>query len=158
MRTSKRDPETTEFRKRANHLRNVLDHFRNRFRREYLTELREHQRFKKPKKGRPVNIGDVVTIFEDKIPRQRWSLGRIEKLLPSSGGEIRSAVVRVNKAGHRNNTIRRPLARLYPVEIGEDIDAEDIIENHQSQVADESEPEIQFIADEEVKELMENYS
>ena len=54
--------------KREKHLKQVLNHFWNRWRREYVTELREHHRRKK-KKGKTAEIGDVVSVYEDKIPR-----------------------------------------------------------------------------------------
>ena len=67
-RNSNRDTEATEFRKRANHLRNEFDLCRNRLRRAYFTELRKHQKFKKPRNGRSVSIGDVEKCFEDRLP------------------------------------------------------------------------------------------
>ena len=141
--------------RRAKHLQNVLNHFRGRFRREYLTELREHHRCKRSKKREKINVGDIVTIFEDKIPRQRWNLGRVEKLLSSADGEIRSAVVRVSKSGRKSGTLRRPIARLYPVEVCEENDVAVNAEEHEVRDEDGLEPEIKFIADQEVRQTVE---
>ena len=146
----------TEFTRRVKHLKTVLEHFRTRFRREYLTELREHQRLKRKKKAEKIKVGDVVTVFEDKIPRQRWTLGRIEKLLTSGDGEVRSAIVRINRYGEKTSTIRRPISRLYPVEFGEEEDAVVIDGDNQDQTVATTEPEIKFVADEEVDESVDS--
>ena len=126
-----------------------------RFRREYHTELKEYHRFKRSKKREKINVGDVVTIFEDKIPRQRWTLGRVEKLLSSTDGEIRSAVVRVSKSGRKSGTLRRPIARLYPVEVCEEKDVAVIAEEHEVRDEDGLEPEIKFVDDQEVRQTVE---
>jgi len=156
MRDSVAMSNATEFTRRVKYLKTVLDHFRSRFRREYLTELREHQRFTRKRKADTINVGDVVTVFEDKIPRQRWTLGRIEKLLRSSDGEIRSAIVRINRCGEKTSTIRRPISRLYPVEFGEEQDTVGIDGDNQDQTVTAIEPEIKFVADEEVDESVDN--
>ena len=126
-----------------------------RFRREYHTESKEYHRFKRSKKREKINVGDVVTIFEDKIPRQRWTLGRVEKLLSSTDGEIRSAVVRVSKSGRKSGTLRRPIARLYPVEVCEEKEVAVIAEEHEVRDEDGLEPEIKFVADQEVRQTVE---
>ena len=131
--------------KRANHLRKVLDHFRGRFSREYLTELREHHRSRKSKNSQLIAEGDVVTIFEDKLPRQRWRIGRVEKLLTSKDGQTRSAVVRVSKEGQKSAVIRRPIRRLYPVELAE----EQTFEEDE----DTAEPPIRFVSDDDVDNI-----
>ena len=92
--------------------------------------MREHQRFKKKKKAK-IKVGDVVTVFENKVPRQRWTLGRIDKLLPSGDGELCSSIIRINRHGEETGTIRRPISRLYPVEFGEEEDAVVIDEDNQ---------------------------
>ena len=43
--------DVTEFTRRVKHLNTVLDHFTSRFRREYFTELREHQGIKRKRKA-----------------------------------------------------------------------------------------------------------
>ena len=88
------DLDTDIATRRANHLRNVLSQFRNRFQREYLTELREHHREIKKNRGTLTGEGHVVTIYENRVPRHRWRLGRVEKLLRGKDGEVRSAVVK----------------------------------------------------------------
>ncbi|KAK6172490.1 hypothetical protein SNE40_016128 [Patella caerulea] len=101
---------------RSKYLKTVLDHFWNRWRREYVTDLREHHKFNQTK-GQSVHVGDVVIIYEDKVPRHNWNIARIERTLEGRDGNIRSAVVRVlNKSG-KPILMNRPLQRLYPIEL-----------------------------------------
>ena len=140
-----KDMKQADVTRRVKHLHTVLNHFRSRFRREYLTELREHQNTKKPKSGEKVSIGDVVTIFEEKLPRQGWRMGRVERLLQGKDGQIRSAVVRVHQGGQKSTLFRRPLRKLYPVELNEN-EEEDVYNAEMNDV----EPEITFVPDHEV--------
>ena len=77
----------------ARFLQRVLNHFWNRCRSEYLTELREHDRyFKRANSPREVQVGDIVCVHEHIV-------GKIEHLLQGRDGQVRSAVVRV-KSGN----------------------------------------------------------
>ena len=58
----------------------------------------------------------MVLVHDDNHPRTFWRLGRVEQLIQGSDGHVRGAVVRVSsKTG--STTWRRPLQRLYPLEI-----------------------------------------
>ena len=96
-----------------------MESISNRFQREYLTELREHHREIKKNRGTIIGVGHVVTIYENRVPRHRWRLGRVEKLLRGKDGAVRSAVVRVTQKGQRSTTIKRQLRKLFPVELTE---------------------------------------
>ena len=109
-----------------------------------MTELREHQNTKKPKNGEKVCVGDV-TIFEEKLPRQGWRMGRVERSLQRKAGQIRSAVVRVHQGGQKSTLFRRPLRKLYPVKLNENGE-EDFYNAEMNDV----EPEITFVPDHEV--------
>ena len=136
-----KDVKQDDVTRRARHLLTVLNHFRSRFRREYLTELREQQNIKRPKSGEKVRVGDIVMIFEEKLPCQSWRMGRVERLLRGKDGQIRSAVVRVHQIGQNSTLFRRPLRKLYPVELNEE---EDVIN------ANDVKPEMTFVPDHEV--------
>ena len=56
--------------RRQKHPNLVIDHFWNRWRREYLTELREHHRGKRESEIRRIKQGDVVCIHENSVPHQ----------------------------------------------------------------------------------------
>ena len=61
--------------------------------------------------------GDIVIVHKEKKPRGFCSLGRVEEVLPGRDDQVRSAVVRVFTGGKKSKTIRRPVQRLYPIEI-----------------------------------------
>ena len=104
--------------KRARFLQRTLDHFWNRWRSEYLTELREHHRYSKELScRREIQVEDIVCIHDNKIPRQSWRLGKVERLLPGQDGHVCSAVVRVKSGNSVLSEWRRPLQRLYPLEV-----------------------------------------
>ena len=81
------------------HLVKTSEKFWRCWKREYLLELRETHRAHQMDKGvchsNPVEVGEVVTIYNEGQPRSLWRLGRIENLMKSSDGEIRGASVRV---------------------------------------------------------------
>ena len=56
---------------------------------------------------------DLVLLYEEKQPTQKWLLAKIVDLIPSQDGQIRGARVLLEKS---RNTVDRPLKRLYPLE------------------------------------------
>ena len=44
---------------------------------EYLTELREFHRVGDGSGSRQISVGDVVTVHQDKCPRQKWNIGLV---------------------------------------------------------------------------------
>lgn len=85
----------TELSKRQKHLDLVLNHFWNRRRREYLSELREHHLGKKTLQSGVIKKGDVVCVHEDNVPRQRWKLGTVQELIHGRDNLVSAAVVRL---------------------------------------------------------------
>ena len=97
------------------YLTKKLSHFWNRWRREYLTDLREYHKMQ-GRKSVSIEIGDLVLVQEDNIRRGQWKMAVVEKLIKGKDGEIRGAVVR--KAGKgKPQSFVRPLQKLYPLEI-----------------------------------------
>ena len=62
-----------------------------------------------------VAIGDVVIIHDD-VQRGLWKLGLIESKITGKDGQTR-AVVRVRSGQGTSAFYRRPLQRLYPLEV-----------------------------------------
>ena len=91
----------------------LLQHFQARWKKEYLTALRELHRTSGVNE-QSVNTGDVVQIHDD-VPRSQWKLGVIEGLNRGNDGYIRSVTVRT-----ANGRTNRPIARLYPLEVSTD--------------------------------------
>ena len=75
---------------------------------EYVTNLRENQKLKMQRKTVMPQIGDIVLIYDDKLPRSRWRIGKIEELPTGDDGMFRSAVLRV-KSGVATGIMRRPI-------------------------------------------------
>ena len=99
--------------KRKRFIDTLLDHFWSRWCKEYLNILRENQRRDRGKALSSIpNVNDVVIVYEEKMPRQLWRLGRIVKLLISNDGQVRGAEVKIGKT---NSIIRRPVNKLYPL-------------------------------------------
>ena len=84
--------------KRIKHYEKLMTTFWTRWRREYLLNLREfhHQPLKGPLARRDcsVKIGDVVLIHEN-LPRSRWRLAPVEKLIDGRDGWCRAAQVKL---------------------------------------------------------------
>ena len=107
----------TELSKRQKQLDLVLKHSWNRWRREYLSELREHHLGKKTSQSRVIKKGDVC-VHEDNVPRQRWKLATVQELIHGRYNLVRGAVVWLASKGERVE-IQRPIQKLYPVEVYE---------------------------------------
>lgn len=114
----------TEASKRMNHLSRVMNHFWRRWRDEYLMELRDaHRHSAKDTVPEPVAVGDIVVVHDEDLPRGLWKLARVEGLVTGADGMIRGATIRVKSKGRKSSTMRRPVQRLYPLEIrGEETD------------------------------------
>ena len=103
---------------RVKHLNHTLDQFWCRWRREYLTNLREAHKIRSKNSSAPrVSVGDVVTIHEDGQPRGMWKLGVVENLLVGRDQEVRAAVLRVPGRGRNIQHLSRPVQKLYPLEM-----------------------------------------
>jgi hypothetical protein len=96
-------------RRQAN-LAHLLDLFWSRWKSEYLTALRERQRFRGGLIQEP-HVGEIVLIHEH-CPRLKWKLGRITELHKGIDGHTRSATLST-RAGQTTRGIKL----LYPLEI-----------------------------------------
>ncbi|XP_055589653.1 uncharacterized protein LOC129741866 [Uranotaenia lowii] len=64
-----------------------LQHFWDRWRTEYLTQLQG--RYKRWKSPVEITVGKLVIIKDDNLPPCRWKMGRVEKLHPGCDGVVR---------------------------------------------------------------------
>jgi hypothetical protein len=116
--TDQFDVNPDDLTRRARYLNFTIAKFWERWRKEYLVELREAHRQRGRNSHAPrVSVGDVVIIHSDDQPRGMWNLGKVEELLIGSDGEARGAVLRVAGPGRRAQLLRRPVQRLYPLEM-----------------------------------------
>ena len=102
--------DVSDLRRRARAQALIVKHFWTRWKREYLTALRETHNVTGNNEQR-VKIGDVVLVHDD-TPRIKWRLAVIEGVNKGADGLIRSADIRTT-TGKTN----RPIARLYPLEV-----------------------------------------
>ena len=94
-----------------------LDHFWKRWKREYLSELREHHKRNVTKGGAIVEIGYMVIVAEEGVSREKWRLGKVEELITGKDGEIRGAKVKVLTKKGRPMYLNRPVQELHPLEV-----------------------------------------
>ena len=81
-----------------NKINNIVNHFWNRWNKEYLVNLREYQKIKYPNKHQEiVNVQDIVIVKKDKMPRSAWKVGIVEEDIKGTDDNIRGAVVRVSR-------------------------------------------------------------
>ena len=93
---------------------NIINHFWDRWCKEYLVSLREHHKINSYEKNRPIiQLNDVVIIGDANRPRSSWRLAKVEKLIESNDKQIRGAIVGVSKT---NKLVTRPVNKLYLVE------------------------------------------
>ena len=91
----------------------TLQHFKSRWRHEYLTSLREYHKkttgYDTTKQR--VTVGDVVLVQDDG-PRINWRLAVVEELIVGRDGLVRAAHIRTV-----NGRTNRPISKLCPLEV-----------------------------------------
>eukprot|EP00794_Sanderia_malayensis_P017243 gene17243-biopygen14837 len=102
--------------KRFVYVSKKLSHFWNRWRKEYLTDLREFHKMTTIN-IKPIAKGDLVLLHEDNVKRSLWKTGLVEDLIIGKDGKCRGAVVRKVSSRGKLETLTRPLQKLVPLEI-----------------------------------------
>ena len=103
--------------RREKYLQSLLTHFKNRWRTEYLTGIREYQKLKVAKPKRVIQVGDIVHIHADRTPKQQWRTGKVEELLRGREDVVRAAEVVTEDNFLRQVRLKRPIQKLYPLEV-----------------------------------------
>ena len=102
--------------RRATYIHSLLEHFWERWVKEYLTELREFHKCNNRVPEKQVQLGDVVLIH-DKLKRNRWRMGVVEQLFEGRDGFNRGCKVRTITKTGRISYLNRPVNKLYPLEV-----------------------------------------
>ena len=104
---------------RFKHLLIITQKFWNRWRKEYLTELRESHRtlLARRKASNVVKDGEVVVIHDENLPRGQWQFGRIQQVIRGSDGQVRGVRIRTQTKTGRSTVLQHPVQLLYPLEI-----------------------------------------
>jgi hypothetical protein len=103
--------------KRAKYHQRVLNQFIKQWRTEYLLSLRESSKSIRPNSNVQIAVGDMVILRNDNTRCTFWKLAKVEMLLPSSDGTVRSAKVMVNGESGKQITLRRPMQYLIPLKV-----------------------------------------
>ena len=90
-------------------------HFWNRWRREYLTDLREHHRGRKESQNK-VSIGNVVFVHEDNTKRSNWKMGKVVEQIVGKDDVVRGAKLRLITKG-KPFIVNRAVQKLYLLEV-----------------------------------------
>ncbi|XP_067660679.1 uncharacterized protein [Haliotis asinina] len=88
--------------RRIQHLANV---FWSRWRKEYLVNLQQRQKWNHPKRN--YQLDDIVLLKDEYLPRSAWSLGRITRTEPDKSGIVRNVKVKT-----KGSELRRPVHKL----------------------------------------------
>ena len=112
------DDLNTEFdtTKRLNHIKIILHHFWPRWRNDYVTSLCEYHKKYNRKNELVPHFNDIVIVFKDKQPYNKWLLGRVFELIIGQDDKIIG--VR-NLMGKTSNIISRTVSKVYPIELYE---------------------------------------
>ena len=77
------------FSRRAQHLSRTLDQFWQRWRIEYLLELREAHRCSRSCTDNPrISVGDIVVVKTEGQPRGFWKLAKVERMITGQDGDL----------------------------------------------------------------------
>ena len=102
-------------------LNNTLNHFWNRWRTEYLNELREahvhSMRKSHAAEKSDISVGDVVIVHDEQLPRGLWKLERVQELFTGRDGHCRGATVRTVTRDRQQVLLRCTIQLLYPLEL-----------------------------------------
>ena len=74
------DDETeTSYRGRYKYINETLQHFWKRWQRKYLTNLRESHDCNAQAIGKAPKVGDVVTVYEERVKRNGWKMAVVNR-------------------------------------------------------------------------------
>nr|CAI5845055.1 unnamed protein product [Callosobruchus analis] len=87
------------------HMQQMVQHYRQRWRKEYLSELQSRMKWKQ-RYPELLKIGSLVVVKEDKSPPCSWPLGRVVALYPGQDGFTRVVKLKL-KSGEVTRAINR---------------------------------------------------
>ncbi len=106
------------FNKRAQHLSHMLDRFWQRWRSEYLLELRDAHRYSQGcTDNSHVSVGDIIVMRTEGQPRGFWKLAKVERTITGQDGVTRRAVVKVAHSSLWKLTDRLKILNIIEVKL-----------------------------------------
>ena len=100
-------------RKRWRQAQTLTNHFWRRWLREYVPALTERRKWR-TRSPTDAQIGDLLLVVEDNLPRGRWNLGRIVRTFSGDDGLIRTVEVQT-----KQGTFKQPVTKLCLLEEAE---------------------------------------
>ena len=105
-------------RKRWRQVQHLANEFWTRWRKEYLQSLQVRQKWIRPQQN--LQVGDIVIIKDDDMPRNMWKLGRVQEACSDREGHVRKVKVIVasesldskGKRASRLSILERPIHKL----------------------------------------------
>jgi len=102
-------------RKRWRRVQFLADAFWQRWRKEFLSQMQQRQKW--TKKVRNLQVGDIVLIVDDDVPRCQWKLGKVHEVFADSDGLIRKVKILVGdpclgKAFSQRKFLERPVHKV----------------------------------------------
>ena len=97
------------YRRRWKQAQYLADVFWHRWLREYLPTLQERQKWMKPRPN--LEIGDLVLMKQDNVPRNQWPLGLVTRTHKSDDGLVRCVDVRT-----ATGIYERPITKICVLE------------------------------------------
>nr|XP_039251093.1 uncharacterized protein LOC120328630 [Styela clava] len=92
-------------RRRWRQIQYLADQFWIRWTKEYLPTLQTRQKW--TSKKRNMEVGDIVLLVDNTIPRGKWQTGRVMETTPDKLGAVRQVTVKTSRG-----LLRRPIAKL----------------------------------------------
>ncbi|XP_049813599.1 uncharacterized protein LOC126260317 [Schistocerca nitens] len=114
--TGPESPARKDLSKEFLRLQKMVEHFWNRWKKEYLILLKNFHETHQPRPGSGrLQLGDVILLQENVRPRHMWRKARIEDLHEGRDGKIRTVTLRTSEG----SIISRPVQLVIPLEVGQ---------------------------------------
>ncbi|GFT43582.1 integrase catalytic domain-containing protein [Nephila pilipes] len=100
--------------KRKQYQTTLLKHFWNKWKTQYLLDLKTVHHFKSLNIHKDVKVDDVVLVEGSSKSKLLWDLGTIQEFFQGRDGHVRACVVKT-----KNGLFRKPVQLIYPFELNE---------------------------------------
>lgn len=90
----------------------MMHSFWHRWQLEYITTMQQRPKWQQP--NNDSKLGDVVLLFDSKLPPTKWALGRIVDVHPGSDGLIRVVTIKTS-----TTELKRPVSKVAKLPIDE---------------------------------------
>jgi len=97
-------------------------HYEGRWKKEYLTGLREFQKNNSTLPTKQIKVGYIVLIEEEGLRRYRWWIAKVLELFTSKDGYVRGCKLRVYNEKRRLSFINLPVNNLCFFEVSSNSD------------------------------------